>query len=237
VFPELLKVRTVIAEYRAQDTRITNPFLLVRDALKNDQSGGGAAVADDTYQLNISERVLEGRDFPLNILQSEATHGTMGGAAFVNSVLYAMPRYFRGEGVWGSTKGDIEMYMDLPLADAAPNMSTFFIADFGVIGGLLGGLFFGAICNAYVLLAMRSVTRNPLISLVLLGGMAYFIYNMEIDLNYTFCFLRNLIIICGGIYLLNLVMPMQVNPGAGRLMPPPRPPARPPLPVRPRPLA
>jgi hypothetical protein len=243
VFPVFLSLRTTLADYRQSDATLTNPIVLISQAFHDRALSSADMEYGDEYRTNVAGRLLEDRDFPLDILQAEERRPVMGGEALFNSIMYAFPRYLRVVNIFGSTKEDVLVAMDMPIRDVATTFASYFIADFGMIGGLIGGIFYGAICCSFEIMAFRNLNKNPLISVVLIGGVSFLTFSMEGELSLTFCLLRNLLIICGLIYLVNRLIPMQLTQTSEgqRQMPMHRPQprgGRPPpmgLPQRPRP--
>jgi hypothetical protein len=206
IFPLFLHMRNLIASYRATDTSFKNPFTLIMEAMEDQSQAGTTIAADEDYKENIVERILETREFIFNLVQAQKDREPMGGMAFVDSVQYSLPRSFR-EQLFVGSKGDMEMYYGFDLGDAATSIPALFVADFAVIGGLVGGLFFGVLLNTLQVVGIGLVPRYPLITLILFGNAVSLVYAIDVEFSQLLTNLRDMVLVCLAVYVGYLISP------------------------------
>jgi len=170
-------------------------FFTIRNSLLRNQSGnalvdviqaftaymniGHSDVDDAVYRKNLQARPMN-INFNFSIIESQDIAGKMWGRAFVNSVIFVIPRIILPiEEKPLLTEHQVQTYYGLQKIDTSMNWPAFGVADFGLFGAFIYGIVFGSCMTFMEWLAARLCHTLPFIATCFVGVLLGLAFQVE----------------------------------------------------------
>ena len=164
------------------------------EAFGNDNDGPIDSMQN--YSKNMSMRPLFLRRFICRICEGLDKKSPMMGRALLRSFEYVIPSsVFPNKTTRSPPEQMIQEHFGYPLKDTAITWPATGCADFGIPGGLIAGMIVG-LWIAFIGLSSKALlSRHPMLSLTLTGGMMVCLIQAESSLIQYWEFCRNVLIL------------------------------------------
>jgi hypothetical protein len=166
IFPAFYSIRVHFIEQKSENTveRLMVAIERYREGRNDERIEAG-------YSRNLRTRPLIVQ-FNVAIFTAQEHTGWMNGRAMGSSILAVVPRalYLAGDKVYYSSEAFIGLTYFGSMADTSCNWPAVGAADFGVFGGLLYGVLFGAVLAGTQHIAWRMLHTHPLIAFCIVGA-------------------------------------------------------------------
>lgn len=144
---------------------------------------------------NLATRPLNIRNFLWEMIDGQERYAPLYGAGLIQAQLMALPRILRwDESLAQNPKMYLQGAFGLPLRDAANSQVATGVADWGLFGAFLMGIWTGLFLNFVVWISMRFVRTNPAIGLFLFVSALEVAIKFESGTGYELIILRNFLI-------------------------------------------
>ncbi|MCH8475202.1 MAG: hypothetical protein LAT55_08235 [Opitutales bacterium] len=150
---------------------------------------------EDRSRANIAARLLMFRSVPMQLFTAQELRPPMLGRAFFQASTSALPRFLRPFEAWYNPQTFVQENYNLPVHDVSYSVLSQFIADFGIFGAVLGGVFLGLFFKIGTALSVRYVNRYPIPLFALFFSLAEMAFSPEINPAVLFNLPRNVILL------------------------------------------
>lgn len=145
---------------------------------------------------NVAGRILMVNRAALTVFSVQQGIGDwMWGRASFQACSGVLPRFIRPYEAWFGTEQFIQAFYGMEMKDTAGSVPMLFIADFGIFGAFLGGLFFGVYLNGGIAIALRLWWKYPAVSMAIFGSLFFLAINTEQAPEFILTLPRNLLIL------------------------------------------
>ncbi|MCP4613421.1 MAG: hypothetical protein GY845_32420 [Planctomycetes bacterium] len=195
LFPFFLKFRF---HYYSTEQQQLNPVERIgKTAIKAfGKDNDVPASSIQNYSRNMSMRPLFLRRFICRICEGLDKKSPMMGRVLLRSFEYIIPSAFFPNKITRSPPEQmIQEHFGYPLKDTAITWPATGCADFGISGGLIAGMIVG-LWIAFVSIGAKAIlSRHPMLSLTLTGGMMLCLSQVESSLIQYWEFCRNMLML------------------------------------------
>lgn len=182
------------AGQEARNTEVDNRLIsLMSRGLEEAQLRSGEQLAEKGTN-NLAHRFLLIRTVPYTLFEVQEEQLPMFGKAFFQAATSALPRSFRPYEAWINPESYVQMQFGLPIRDESTSVLGHFVADFWLLGGLIGGLFLGLYLNFGTYLAFRIFQSMPVVGISVFASLFTLAINTEINPGFILVVPRNLFV-------------------------------------------
>jgi hypothetical protein len=152
--------------------------------------------AKEQYRSNLSERPLNIVRSICEILEKEEDASPMYGKAIFSTFENVIPRVFFPDKINQLIpKNSVQNYFNISIYDCAATWLFYGCADWGVLGGLIMGLFFGFILALFERIALKIRTDSLFTSYCILITCLYLAVSVEMEPMNAYTAFRNILIV------------------------------------------
>jgi len=152
--------------------------------------------AQEQYRSNLSERPLNIVRSICEILEKEEDASPMYGKAVLSTIENVIPRMFFPDKINQLIpKNSVQSYFNIPIYDCGATWLFYGCADWGILGGLLMGMFFGFILALFEWIALKIRGDSLFTSYCILITCLYLAVSVEMEPMNAYTAFRNILIV------------------------------------------